>query len=189
MFNKDSWKLIVRIVAIIAFIAVAFYFARLAQESYVIRSIIHDHGYIGAFAVSFFSGFNLVIPVPSIAFLPLMLAAGLNFWTAMILITLGVTLADSVSFFIGKMAKNLTGPTNNKVVKEFKKAERKSSLAPLLGTFLFISFAPFPAEIILVPLGYMEYSFIQVFPVILAGNFIFNLIVAQGIIGLFSKLI
>ncbi len=186
---KDNWKMFLKFAGLAAFIVFAFYFARFVQDSNVVKDIVAGYGYIGIFLISVFGGFNLIVPVPSIAFLPLMLEAGLSFWPVLIIITIGSTVADSTSFFVGRMAKNISGPTNNKVIGELKKVEKKSSLAPLFATFFFISFAPVPAEVILVPMGYLEYSFIKILPIIFAGNLIFNFLFAVGISGLYNQVI
>ncbi len=182
-------KIALRLLALTGFILLAFYFGHLAQNSHFIMAIISDYGYIGIFLISILGGFNLIVPVPSIAFIPLILAAGLSFWPAVIIITLGSTIADSTSFFVGRMAKNITGDTNNRVIREFQKAEQKNKLAPILEVFLFISFAPIPAEVILVPMGYLGYRFIRVLPIIFISNMIFNTLLAFGMASLFNQIV
>lgn len=172
--------------ALILIIFIAFYLAHLARESSLIRDLVADYGYFGIFVVALISGFNLAVPVPAATFLPLFLQSGLDFWFTITLITFGVTLADSFTYIIGRLGREIIDE-KRKMIITLEIVGERHRWAPMTLLFLFSAIVPLPNEILVVPLGFLNYKFRRIWPVILAGNFIFNLIYASGAVGLFES--
>lgn len=182
---KKSLKIIFKLAVLVAILAAAFYFARVSRENEMIAELVYDYGYYGIFSVAVISGFNLAVPVPAVAFLPLFLQSGLNFWLTIILITVGVTLADSFTYVIGRLGREVIDDKKRMIIA-LEKAGERHWWAPMTLLFLFSALVPLPNEILVVPLGFLNYRFRRVWPVILAGNFVFNFIYASGVINLFE---
>ena len=185
--NNNKGKLFVRLIALIGVIIFAFYLARVAQESEFLRNAVADYGYIGILIIAFISGFNLFIPVPAVAFIPLFLESGLNFLIIISLVTLGVTLADSIAYWIGRLGHTIFFKLDSKVFNIIQNLREKYHRAPFIILFLFAAFMPLPNEILVIPLGAMKYSFKYIFLSVLAGNFLFNFLYTMGIIEIFNK--
>ena len=184
MTRKIS-KIVVSLTVLILVAVGAFYLATEAGESEYIRQLVLDYGYIGIFFLSFISGFNLAIPVPAVAFLPLFVASGLNFWISIFLISVGITIADALGFLIGKFSRHIV-LEDNKTVQRLEKIKERYQFAPHIVLFLFASFAPFPNEILVIPMAFLGYRMRILLPIVFFGNLIFNILYATGISSIFS---
>lgn len=189
MGNKKFLKIFLQGIAVIAVFAAAFYFADIARENGTAREIVADYGYLGAFVVAVVSGFNLAIPIPAIAFLPLFLESGLNYWTTIGVITLGTAFADMAAFYIGRVGRQVFSHYyEGKIVARLDTLRRKYRWAPLALLFVFASVVPLPNEILVVPMGFLGYRLLYAVPIAVAGNFIFNTLYSIGVINLFEFL-
>lgn len=176
-----------KIAVLVAVLAFAFWLARLAQENTFIQELVVSYGYLGIFLISIASGFNLVLPIPAVSFLPLYLEAGLNFWITIGFITLGMTLADSLAYFIGFIGRDIATRYNNAhIFQKIDQWSKRNKNIPLVVMFVYASLAPFPNEVLLIPLGIMRCRFIYLFPIVLAGNTIFNILTAFGVLSIFN---
>ncbi len=182
-------RLIWSIIFLLVFIGILFYFTGLAQENETIRNIVASYGYPGIFVIALISGFNLAVPVPAIAFLPLFLESGLSFWIGILTITLGVTMADMVAYFIGKLSFEITSQTaESRVVKKLEAIRKKYQWGPPIILFVFAAVVPLPNELLVIPMGFLGYRFIHILPPIIAGNLVFNLLYSTGVITIFEFL-
>ncbi len=172
---------------VLAVIALAFYFAHFARESESIKNIIGTYGYIGIFTISLISGFNFVVPIPAISFLPLFLESGLSYWTTIVIISVGMTVADSFAYFLGNLGTQMVrGATAKKLEVKIKLIHEKYNWAPFIILFLFAAVAPLPNEVLLVPFAFLNYRFIYLIPILFAGNFVFNFLFSKGILNIFN---
>lgn len=182
-------KATLKFIAMLLIIGVAFYLANVARESEQVRNMVANYGYFGIFAVAILSGFNLAVPIPAISFLPLYMESGLNFWLTITLITLGMAVADLLAYLLGTLGTSVVQGRRSQIVKDYiGRVKAKHPALPFLVLFLFAAFVPLPNEVLLIPLALFGYGFYRVFFVILAGNFIFNLIYANGVFSLFNNL-
>lgn len=184
-----SGKLLFKIAGLTALVALAFYFAGLAQNNESVRQAVTGYGYTGIFIVSLIGGFNLLVPIPVVAFMPLFLESGFNFWPAILTITLGMTLADSVSYVLGRLGHQIAHHwTKEKFLEKLESFKGRYEITPVIIIFLFASFAPLPNEVLLVPFGFIGYRFLRILPVLVAGNFIFNILYSLGALGIFNAI-
>lgn len=182
---KFTKNLTLKIVFIIIFILFAIFISVEARENEFIRRSINDYGYLGIFIISLISGFNLVVPIPAITFLPAFVESGLNEYWIILLITAGMATADSIAFFIGKTGKQIALSGAQKgLLNKLEGIRQRSHGIPIVLLFLFAAFAPLPNEVILIPIAILGYRFITILPVIFLGNFIFNILVGAGILNL-----
>jgi membrane protein YqaA with SNARE-associated domain len=187
MQTKTILKPVFQGLFLLLFIGLAFYFAHLAKGSEAIRATVASYGYIGIFIISIISGFNLVVPIPAISFLPLFLQSGLGFWPTIFIITIGMTLADTVAYLLGDLGKKFM-PTNlsKKLERYIKIIHEKYNWAPLIILFFFAAVVPLPNELLLLPFAFLNYRLVHIFPVVFTGNLVLNILYSQGIINIFG---
>jgi len=189
MVTKKSRHVFLMILALGAIIAFAFYLSRLIQGNETVQDLVAQYGYVGIFLISLISGFNLAIPVPAAAFMPLFLEAGLLFWPAIFLMAIGVTTADFIAYFFGKIGQQVVvHSADGNTLSRLENIRRRYYWGPIIFLFLFSSLAPFPNEIILVPMGFLGYHFLRILPVVFVGNFIFNILYVSSFANLFEVL-
>jgi len=162
--------------------------ARLVADNDVIKNLLLNYGYPGLFLASVISGFNILVPIPIVSFLPLLLEAGLNYWLTVLVISLGVTGGDMLSYLVGRVGREISKQGHIERAAKLKRFAQRFSIAPLFILFLFAAFVPFPNEIIVIPLAFLGYQVKKVLPVALAGNLVFNYLASQGFIGLYDFL-
>lgn len=187
--SKKIRKIIFQFAFAAVVIAAAFYFASVVRESEAVRNLVLRYGYIGIFAASVLSGFNLAVPVPIVAFWPLFLEAGLNFWITIFLVTAGMTLADMIAYWFGKTGGIiLSDSLEQKILRDIKKAREWYRWLPITVLFLFAAVAPLPNEVLVIPLGFLGYRMAYILPAVFAGNFMFNMLYSAGIVSIFELL-
>lgn len=184
---RENWKLALYAMIAMATILAVFKLSYLVDNNESIGNFVFNYGYGGIFLISLVSGFNFLIPVPAISFLPLFLISGLNFWLALLFIILGTTFADIAAYIMGWMGQRVVKSlTSEYIFKRIKKLHFSYYWAPIIALFLFAAFIPFPNEVVVVPLGFLGYRLIHILPVLIVGNGVFNTIYAIGIVNLFK---
>lgn len=187
--KKNIYKLIGSGIFLLIFVSFMFYLASLVQENEALREAVVAYGYPGILVVSLLTGFNLAVPIPAISFLPLFVESGLDFWTTIAVITVGVTIADMIAYFLGKFGFELTsGVSESRVFKKLASVHERYSWSPPLFLFFFAALAPIPNEVMVIPMGFLGYRLIHILPSVLLGNFIFNLLYSTGVITVFEFL-
>lgn len=185
--SKEHRKLLAKGLALGAIFAVGLYLASVSRESEAIREFVSRFGYIGIFLVSVISGFNLAVPIPAVAFLPLFLESGLNFGWTLACIAAGVSLADLLAFYVGRFGKQaIELHQNRRMLARLQKLRARFGMHPLAALFVFICIVPLPNELLLIPLGLLGYRIVHVAPVIFIGNITFTLLYAKGLLELFK---
>jgi membrane protein YqaA with SNARE-associated domain len=182
--------LILQAIALFLVVAAAFYLARLASGSEVIQEIVSSYGYGGIYFVALLSGFNIVVPLPAASFTPLFLESGLSFLPTVFIIALGMTTADSVGFYLARTGRRLISDSwGEKLFDKFQDLPEKYYRYPLAFLFIFASIVPLPNELLLLPMAFFfGYGFKELVPIMLAGNLIFNILFAKGLLNVFEAL-
>lgn len=180
--NKRVPKSIFSVLFVIALLVGAYFAGQEILENDHLREFVNGFGYIGVFAMAIIGGFNIIVPVPAITFLPIFLAADLNFLGIIITIALGATLADSIAYLLGNASRAVLNDSKQErlaaLLREVQ--EKRAWLIPIL-LILYGSFVPLPNEVIVAPLAFIGYKFRYILPLVLIGNFVFNYLAATGI--------
>jgi membrane protein YqaA with SNARE-associated domain len=184
---KLTSRLFYKVLLVMLILFAALWLANSALESQKVLDYVSQYGYAGIFATSIVSGFNVVVPIPIVAFFEVFMESGLNFWFVILLITIGMTIGDGVGYLIGNASRDVAiFDKHSATVAKLQKFHDRNNLMPLGVMFLYASLAPLPNEIVVIPLAFLKYSARDVLAVVFAGNFIFNLLGALGVIGLFN---
>lgn len=178
---------VVSLIALALAVWGALYLGRLAHENVFIQEAVRQFGYFGIFVVAVLSGFNLAVPIPAISFLPLFLESGLNVVIAVAIITLGMTVADSIAYMIGRAGRGFVN-LNHPILRRLDKLRTRYYLAPVIVLGFFAALVPFPNEILVFPLGFLGYRLRILLLPLLLGNAVFNALSAVGVVSLFSWL-
>jgi len=188
-FFKENWVHIIRVVFILFVIYLALEASLMVKDSELVSEIIRKFGYVGIFLVAVVSGFNLVVPIPTVSFFPAFLASGLNAFVLIIVISTGMALADFIGYLLGKTGRRVVlSALERRVVNKLERVKERLNWSPTLALFLFSSFVPLPNEIVVVPMGFLGYKPISVFPPLFFGHMIFNSLYAFGAVNIIKIL-
>ena len=147
---------------------------------------IRRFGYLGVFLGAAISGFNLLVPIPAISLLPLIVEAGLDPKLAVLVIAAGMTTGDMVGYLLGRMGRKLV--EDPKWLRWLTSLRERHRLAPYVLLFLNAGFSPLPNEVFVIPMALIGCHWAGVFVAALAGNLIFNSLMAAGITTIFDIL-
>jgi membrane protein YqaA with SNARE-associated domain len=156
----------------------ALWLAIFVQGHPVLQSTLLSGGYVGIFLFSFINGFNVLVPVVTATFVPALSGAGLDPYILVAFISLGMTLADSVAFFLARAGRVHLSRIEGRVMRTLFAVEEREHWLPLVILAFWSIVVPVPSELVLIPLGLLGYSARQVLPIVLVGNIIFNSAVA-----------
>ena len=159
-----------------------------AAEHDFVRELARRFGYPGLFVGAAISGFNLVVPIPVIAFFPFFLEVGFRPIPTVATIALGMTTGDLVGYLLGRTTREMFAPRVKGMMARLERLREQHPVLPFIVMFLYAAFAPIPNEILVIPLAFLRYPLIGIFTAVLAGNLIFNSLVAFGVLQVFEAL-
>ncbi len=157
-----------------------------APEMEAAREAVAAAGYGGLLAASVVSGFNLVAPIPIVAFYPFLMESGFSPVPTLALIALGMTTGDLLGYLVGDASRGLARGRLRGFRARVEKLHGRHPLLPLGLLFLYAAFAPVPNELLVIPLAFMGYRLAGVMTAVLLGNVIFNAWMAVGVSWLFG---
>ncbi|MFH1286618.1 MAG: hypothetical protein ABII02_02605 [Candidatus Magasanikbacteria bacterium] len=178
--KKGMAKTLLKILFVCLFIFLIFWVNKFAFDNGVIKNIVSTFGYTGILFTAVISGFNVVVPVPIIAFFPFFMELGFHPIIAVLVIAFGMSVGDFFGFLIGSAGREVIKPKEGKILKRLEDMREKHSLLPLVFMFFYAAFMPIPNELVVIPLAFLGYRMWKVMTVIFLGNIIFNTIAAFG---------
>lgn len=186
--RERARKLAVRAAAL-AFVVFLIVWANVyAAEHDLVREMARRFGYFGVFLGAAASGFNLVVPIPMVAFFPFFMAAGFDRVLTVIVIALGMTTGDLVGYILGRTTREVFAPRVRGMMARLERLRDQHRVLPFVVMFLYAAFAPLPNEVLVIPLAFLRYPLFGIFTAVLAGNLIFNSLFAFGVVQVFQGL-
>lgn len=182
--GPDLW---IKAFFVIGIIAIGLWLGTFVADNDLAKRLVADYGYVGIFIVALISGFNLIVPVPAVAFIPMFIAAGLDFWVTILVLSIGLTIADMVAFVLGRAGRAFVNP-NSRLIKKLEHIQKDHYWGPPVLMFLYACFVPLPNEIMAIPLGFMGYPIRHVAPFLFTGHLVFNTWAALGLLSVFQNL-
>jgi membrane protein DedA with SNARE-associated domain len=173
------------VLILIAF-ALSLLFALYVKESAVAQEIIQRFGYVGVMVIAFIGGFNLLIPVPISTFSPIFLAAGLSVPGVILSLTLGTSVADFLSYILGRVGRSYSQITQTSLYQKCSKLYIRHKVFVVPAVALYAAFAPYPNEAILLPLGLLGMRPQTLIAPLLLGNLVHNTLFVLGTSTLFD---
>ncbi len=138
-------------------------------------------GYPGLLLASVLSGFNLIWPVPVVAFYPFFIEAGFEPVPTLATIAVGMTGGDFLGYLVGDATRHLASDRLAAFRARAEALHARHRFLPLGLLFLYAGFVPLPNEVLVIPMAFMRYSLIGVMTAVLLGNVIFNTGFAMGV--------
>lgn len=179
---------ITKIVLLALTLGGAFWLGSIAHDNAAVQNLIVSGGYIGIFIFSIINGFNVIVPIVTASFIPALTTAGLNLYALIIVIALGMSIADCVAYFVSRAGHvHLTG-MGLRIERFLETEEKKRHSLPLWVLALWSFIVPLPNELVVVPLGLLGYPPRHVLPITLIGNLGFVALIGLGFVDLFSML-
>ncbi|KKT25454.1 MAG: hypothetical protein UW10_C0007G0027 [Candidatus Magasanikbacteria bacterium GW2011_GWA2_43_9] len=154
----------------------------LIEHSDVVENIVSRFGYVGMFLLAAVSGFNLVVPIPAIGFYPVF--AELGYAPAVIIgiMSLGMTLGDSIGYLLGRTGKDMLAASSSRHVNDvFHRLYLRHQVLPFVFLFFYVAFVPLPNELLVIPMAIAGYRYWHMAVVLCLGNMLFNTFGAFGI--------
>jgi membrane protein YqaA with SNARE-associated domain len=185
---KQAARIFLWLASLVLVIAFSWWLSSFVSGSEKIQEIILRFGYIGIFFVAVVSGFNVVVPLPAISFLPALTEAGLGFWTSIIVITLGMTFGDGLGYLLGYLGRTVSDIEETKIFRKLREIKQKREWLPIVFLAAYAAVGPLPNEVAVIPLAIMGYKFRYIFPAVFIGNLIFNILAAYGLTNLLNIL-
>jgi len=183
--DKKKKRLLLQLFLVALLIFVIFWVNSYAVDHDFLRVVVQKFGYVGVFFGAAVSGFNLIVPIPIITFLPFFVEIGLNFYVLIFLIAFGMTVGDSIGYLIGKTGRGVFYSKPSRLQKKIDSLSSKHKLLPYIVLFFYAAFAPIPNEVLVIPMAFSGFRFRYMFISLLLGNIIFNVIAGVGILTLF----
>jgi len=152
-----------------------------------IEAFVSVYGYPAMFGVALISGFNIIVPIPAVVFVPLMTASGLSLWITLLVIMVGMSLGDAIGFLLGRYGRRaLEERTPPLFFLRYESFIRSHPLSLFLFVFFYGAFVPAPNEVIVIPLALSGCGWKKLLPPLFLGNAVFTILAAFGVISLFS---
>ena len=181
-------RLLFSLLFLVLTLAGAFWLAAIAIESPRVPGLLAAGGYFGVFVFSFINGCIIFVPIVTASFVPALVASGLEVLPLILIITLGMTLADSVAFFLGRLGRAQVLASNGRLASFLATAGAKHSWLPLVVVALWAAFVPLANEVILFPVGLLGYRAHQVIPMLVLGSLTLNTLFSLGFLGIFGRI-
>ena len=176
--------LALRTIALAGVVVLVVWVNTIVAENIQVTEAVRRFGYPGLFLVSAVSGFNILVPIPVIAFFPFLMEAGLSPVPAVLVIGAGMTIGDMVGYLLGRAGRKLV--EKPQWMARMERVQERHRLAPYVLLFFYAAFAPVPNELIVIPMALIGCRWIGVLGAALGGNLIFNGLAAAGFQGLFG---
>lgn len=188
MSQNKRLKQFLKVSLVVTVVLLGWWFSFRLKENEQIIELVRSYGYVGIFIVAIVSGFNLVIPIPAISFLPIFIASDLNLPLVFLTISVGVTIADTAAYYIGHIGRAVASGEVVKTIKRLEKWRERNPAMPFVVLFLFCTFVPLPNEMLVLPMGFLGYRLAYIIPIVFTGNFIFNLWYGYGLVNVLNTI-
>mgnify|MGYP001612658921 CR=1 FL=1 len=185
MHSKDELRTVWKVILFIAFLSGAYILTGEISRSVALQDWMAGWGYLALFFLAVISGFNLLVPIPAVVLVPAASAVGLDPWLSALTITLGMTLGDSVSYFLGGFGREILFGRQAALLRKLEKIKEKNNTWPIWLLFLYAAFVPLPNEIIIIPMAVLGYPAKQAIPAVFLGNLFFNFLATAGLVAVF----
>lgn len=183
---RETRRLVFQAVGLLAVLALAVWANLYAAEQDFVRELARGFGYPGIFVAAAISGFNLVVPIPVIAFFPFFMDVGFHPLATVAVIAAGMTTGDLVGYILGRTTREMFAPKVGGMLARLESLRERHRFLPYVVMFLYAAFAPLPNEVLVIPMAFLRFSVTGIFTAVLAGNMIFNALVAFGVVRVFE---
>lgn len=138
------------------------------------------NGYLIVFLVALFGGMSSVSGVTYVATIITFASAGLNPFGLALASCLGISIGDTIFYYIGKYGvRELADSTFKKYIVRFAAwLEQRSATLRFTGIYVYTAFTPLPNDVLTILLGVSHQRLALVLPALVAGNFTLTLLLS-----------
>lgn len=165
--NKAIWIFAIIILSVSIW-SVVFHFYSPHQ---IVEKIGVENSYILIFLVATFSGVSSFTSTSHYAAIVTFASGGLNIFIIALLAGIGMTIGDSLFYYLGKTGKeSLPLKIKEKIQKVEDWLNSKNKIFVPISVYIYTGFTPLPGDILSVFLGVTNHKFKTVIVPILLGN-------------------
>ncbi len=180
--SPKNYKSILKTAGLILFFILAVWFSYQIKDNDAVQILVQKLGYIGVFVLAFVSGFNVILPIPAMSFLPIFTEAGLHTLAVVAVISFGMTMGDSVGFLLGKFGSEIIERSSWPTwLQKFEAFLNKYKYGLPVFLFLYASFVPLPNELVVIPAAATGQKWWMILVPVFLGNILLNTLIALGI--------
>jgi membrane protein YqaA with SNARE-associated domain len=186
MKSKKFRTIITQLFVFIFLFGLALWFADEIKDNEAAQHLVRNFGYWGVFILAVVSGFNVIVPVPAMSFLPVFLAAGLSTGMIVVVVSIGMTMGDGVGYILGKLGREaISVKKRPRWLNRFETLVNQYRFGLPVFVFLYAAFIPLPNELVVIPAAATGEKWWAILVPVLFGNIIMNVLFALGITSLF----
>jgi membrane protein YqaA with SNARE-associated domain len=154
-------------------------FLYFAGPTYLVETIGVTNGYLLGFLVAAIGGVSTATSISFYSVVTALAAGGLNPFGLGLIMGTGVSIGDSIFFYLGKTGRHtLHHRIQHHVDKALDWAYDQNIRLVHVIVFAWAAFMPLPNDIITVPSGISRFHAKDILPSILAGNIVFTTLLA-----------
>jgi len=178
MEKNKILKYIPRIMLILLFISMSFYFYAYSSPEEMISFIGVKNAYSLIFVLAFLGGMTTFSGIPYHLVLITLATGGLNPLFLGLSTATGVMLGDSTSYYVGYQGSVIIPGALQKILMIIRNFGLKHPKILPLFFFLYGSLSPFSNDFIVISMGLSQYPFWRVMVPLGLGNLVFNISLA-----------
>jgi membrane protein YqaA with SNARE-associated domain len=171
---------VLTVFVIVGFIALWSVLLHFYPPKEIVAAFGTENVLVVAFLISASSGVSTVASVNYYATVLALAAGGTNPVAISIVAGTGITVGDSLYYYLGRRGHDLL---SGKPLQWAKKAERwirdQHETWVQIGAYIYTGLTPLPNDLLTVSLGLAEYSYRRLLPAIFLGNITLTIIIAE----------
>ncbi len=138
-----------------------------------------SNSYLVLFLIAVFGGASSFTSTAFYASIVTFSLAGLNMLLIGFIGGLGISIGDSLFFYLGRKGKSVFSKKHNKNIEKARRwlDDKPRWLVPVIGYF-WAGFSPFPNDIYTISVGVLDYEYWKIIIPVFLGNISFLLIVS-----------
>ena len=186
-FREKYLKKIIVFILLLTFLVSLILLVISIGPEQIVQIIGVNNGYLIVFIASFFGGLSSFTSIFPMSLLATFLAGGLNPILLGLLAGTSLVIGDSLMFYIGRKGRELVvGKWDKELenISNFIKKKKMKKFIPFFSYF-YLSFTPFPNDLLLLFLASIEYPPKKTYKLIILGDythvFLWVILFSQGI--------
>lgn len=173
-WHTKKGRYLLALLSVVLFIGFSLIFFVVFKPDEIIETIGGRNAYASLFFIAIAGGFTTFNVIPYHLVLITLAAGGLNPLLLGILAASGVTLGDSVSYFVGRQGRVLLSEGATKWFDRITHFSKRRPRVMMFLFFLYSTFAPSSNDLLTIPAGIARIPFWRVMIPLLLGNIIFD---------------
>lgn len=173
-------KKLLTFILLIALIFILITLSFVIDPTKIVDVLGTKNGYILTFFVSFFGGFSAGGSISFITLLITLVSGGMNPIYLGVVSGISLAIGDLIMYYTGQKGRDLiSGKWDKRITAITKFLDKKKWLRKFIPIFsyLYISFAPLPNDILLLSLAAIKYPIKKIAVIIILGDLTFPLMI------------